>query len=333
MRGILTSLGCLILLILFLPIIAIVIGPLLVLAALRGHQPAGPITLNTERYGPAGRMGGLMLGLAVWILVWGGLAWLAIAGGLIEQAMATISPPNVTAPVTNSVPTSPTIPPTLTPPATDRPVLLPSATATPVTTSTVPTMTDTATPIPTATATQPADDLPATNTPMSLPEAEQVAEATITVIPAAPAPTLTIADRQTAIAVVEEGNILLREATALANEENIQSLQTVWQGLGLTVATDFATKLYERYAKPFDVEFEYITLPKVEEQSSPDEVIVTSRERWSYVGPTKRDEEAFEFSYTLNRQDGRWVITRYTYRNLPFPTPTTIPTRTLTPAG
>ncbi|NJO00003.1 MAG: hypothetical protein HC875_40780, partial [Anaerolineales bacterium] len=76
----------LILLVLLLPVILILIGPLLVLAALRGRQRIGPITLDAAR-SPTRRTGALVVGLLLWLLVWGGLAWLTWA------ALAT--PPTV----------------------------------------------------------------------------------------------------------------------------------------------------------------------------------------------------------------------------------------------
>ena len=117
--------------------------------------------------------------------------------------------------------------------------------------------------------------------------------------------------------------MLLREAIAQASEENLQKMGTVWRGLGLQVAKNFATTMYKQYAKPLEVKFEYISPPVVDPQSTLNEVVVTSREKWVYGGPTKIDhEEAFEFIYTLSQEDGQWVIRRYTYRNLTTPTST-----------
>lgn len=100
MRTALANLGCLILLILFLPLFIIFIGPLLVLAALRGRQPVGPIILNTSRYGPVGRIGAFMLGLALWILIWSGLAWIVVNGLLPSSTVAVLPvPPSATATV------------------------------------------------------------------------------------------------------------------------------------------------------------------------------------------------------------------------------------------
>lgn len=123
--------------------------------------------------------------------------------------------------------------------------------------------------------------------------------------------------------MVEEGNVLLREAIREATDENLEAMETVWRGLGLQVAQKFATSIYDQYSKPVEVQFEYIRPPALEPPGEADEVVVTSREKWRYGGPTKIDhEEVFEFIYTLVREDGRWVISRYTYRNVPLPTAT-----------
>ncbi len=323
MRTILARFGCFVLFILFLPLFAIFIGPLLVLAAFRGHQPLGPITLDTVRYGPAGRVGALILGLAIWILVWGSLVWLAIASNLPAPTVVNLPPQATTtampAPIVTPTPPSPTF----TPLAADRPTLLPTTT-TPTESPTVPPATDTTTP--TATPTELFNEILATNTPTTTPELQ--VERAKTLVPTTPPPTLTLADRQAAIAAVEEGNSLLHQAINLANEENIQKLGTVWHGTALSDAQEFAADLYDRYARPFKAQLEYISPPAIGEPNLLGETVVFSQEKWSYGGPTKTKQEAFEFIYTLNQKDGRWLITDYTYRNLPLPTPTTTPTTT-----
>ena len=98
----------LILLILFLPIVLIFIGPLLILAVLRGCQPMGPITLDTSRYSTVGRVGALALGILLWLVVWGGLAWFVLYA---------FSPLNVITSASRTVPTpvTPQATPTSTP--------------------------------------------------------------------------------------------------------------------------------------------------------------------------------------------------------------------------
>lgn len=147
-----------------------------------------------------------------------------------------------------------------------------------------------------------------------------------------PTPTLPPAVRQAAIQAVEAGNALLHDAIVEATEENLQKLETAWQGEALATARDFATALYDQYAKPLQVEFEYLVPPRVDQQPSTNRLVVTSQERWTYGGPTKIDhQETFRFIYTLTRRNGQWVITDYSFLNLPSPTPARTRTPTVTP--
>jgi hypothetical protein len=134
---------------------------------------------------------------------------------------------------------------------------------------------------------------------------------------------------------VESGNGLLHDAIVEATADNLAKLETVWQDQALTTARNFATKLYGQYAKPLQVKFEYLAAPAVESQLPGNRIVVTSQERWSYGGPTKTDyQEAFKFVYTLSQKDGKWMITQYSFLNLPKPkltptrTPAVTPTRT-----
>jgi hypothetical protein len=127
------------------------------------------------------------------------------------------------------------------------------------------------------------------------------------------------------VQAVREANTILRNTIVLANENNLNNLDVVWRDKALTVIKRFVTELYDRYARPFTVRFEYISPPLVTGQNSANQVAVTSREKWRYSGPTKTHEETFEFVYQLNQQDGRWVIISYTYRSLKLPTATPSP--------
>jgi hypothetical protein len=336
----------LILLILLLPIILILIGPLLILAVIRGYQPVGPIRLDASRYGPGGRVGALILGVLLWILVWGGLAWLAINA---------FTPPAVITAVLPTVPTTVAAQDTLTPtpiPATPTLVSLVEltsepSTATPVIASDTPPP-PSATPIPTASDTPMSPTATPSSTPTFTPtptrppveigtvqpensnkreQAEPTATPTIS-----PRATLSFVERQAVVEAVEEGNVLLQEAIVQGDEDNFQKMEIVWQDLAFRVAKNFAAKIHEQYAKPVEVQFEYVQTPTIAPQSSRNEVVVTSREKWAYGGPTKIDkEEIFDFIYTLTEKDGGWIITRYTYRNVSSPTSTSTPTSTATP--
>ncbi|MBN1991488.1 MAG: hypothetical protein JW953_02210 [Anaerolineae bacterium] len=328
MHGMLANCGCLILLILFLPLFLILAGPLLVIAALRGRQPAGPIMLDTLRYGFFGRIGTFMLGLALWILVWSGLAWVVI-NGLLPTSLTTagtvstpvIAPANLnpSPPVVERQEQTPTLP-LLT--ATFTPTPLPPP-PTPSHTPTVLDITNTPTPRPQLTAT-PLIRSTELVTHHDTIQATALPSVEITAIVPLTAP-LTLADQEDVIATVKEGNRLLREAISLANQENVQNLETVWQGSALTKAQNFVADIYGRYVKPFDVQFEYLILPTVSAQSTMSRAIVTTQEAWTYQGRAAVEREAFEFTYTLNKKNGGWVISRYSYRNLTTSTPTITP--------
>ena len=127
---------------------------------------------------------------------------------------------------------------------------------------------------------------------------------------------------------VTEANQRLQETIVSNSEENLEGLSQLWQDKAFSIV-DFATETSERFQKPFDVSFEYILPPRVDEQSFSDQVVVIARERWRYGRGTSGKEEAFEFTYTLEFRDGQWVIVQYIYRNLPK-TPTVTPTSTPT---
>jgi len=332
MRSILADLSRLILILLLLPIIIIVIGPLLVLAVFRERQQLGPLTLDSSRYDLAGKAGILMLGLALWLLVWSGLAWLTLAA-TSSAGVVPLSPFGPTLPglVSGSTPTATALPttPTMVVP-TPTPVTL-AATPTMVTsppTEAAPTVRPTETQVAsTATAMLPVSDLAteeaATAVPSSvadttrnIPSSEAGTGAAET---STPSPTPVEPDPSTAIETVAEANLLLQNAITLPSQENLAGLAEIWQDRALTKVEKFAIEQHERYGEPFGASFEFVSSPQISEQISPDQLVVTARERWRYGQSANADEEVFEFIYTLDWEKERWIITRYTYRNLPVP--------------
>jgi hypothetical protein len=347
----------LIILALFLPFILIIIGPLLVLAVWRGQQQMGPITLNSAQYGSAGRAGILVLGLAVWLLVWGGLAWLTVVAlsaplpftmqipslnsltalTLVTEPSPT-SPPFATVIAADTITPAPTFSPTAAstpPPPTERPSPTPTRRlATAATTSTL-------TPTPTfdsqVTAITSTLELQLTPTIMA-----GQALITPTVISRPPTLTLTPAGQTTltdtnelaAISAIKEADLLLQATIRLANKEDINNLSRVWEDKALIIIEDFETELFDQAARPFSLEFEYLLPPTASIRNFSDQATVTSHEKWSYRGPTRTHQEAFEFIYTLRRQGETWVATSFTYQSLPLPTPT-MPDRlsTVTPGS
>lgn len=323
MGAILVDLVRLIIFILLLPLVIIFIGPLLMLAVLRGRQWMGPITLDSTSYNVVGRVGIFLLGLAIWLLVWSGLVWLAFEATSLPPVIVQTPQPVPTAtepaiePTATLTPAPTTTVPTNTPTPTPVP---PTSTPTPTLGPIIPSSISTLTPtpvVPTSTPTPLFNETLATNTPVPTSNVGQVT--------ATAAATLTAADRQAVVATIAEANLLLQNAISLANEDNIEKLEVIWRERALTRVADFATELYGRYAKPFNVSFEFMIPPRINSQNSAGEVVAISREKWRYRGPSGVDEESFEFTYTLRAGAGGWVITKYSYRNLPLPTPTTIP--------
>jgi hypothetical protein len=362
----------LILLLLLLPVALILIGPLLILAALRGRQQIGPITLDTSR-SSARRAGAWVTGLFLWLLVWGGLVWLAVAALTPRATVAQLPIAIATTPSENQEASStlPPLSPTTEHPQADDAPTVSSTSATAVSTTSAQALTKTATPTrttaratpteitilatatasatilaamatptlkPAATATEPPTLEPTPpNTPTNIPAFTPTLTATV-IAPspptAPPTPTIPGATYQAVVATVETGNDLLHAAIIEANEANLQKMDSVWQDQALPIARDFATNVYNRYAKPRTVEFEYLSPPTIYGQLPDDRLLVTSSERWTYGGPIKPDyQEDYKFNYTLTQRNGQWVITRYSFIILSPRTPTPTPSPTITPSG
>lgn len=186
-----------------IPLGAVLIGPALVLAAVRRTQRLGPITLTALRGGSSGRLVTACIGLALWAAVWGGLTLLVwpIAGPALASLSAA---PNVVAQAEPPTPVTPIAPPSAVPssdqtksaasaaspvptiPAVVSPTSAPPAATATDTIAPSPTPTDTSTPLPTATATP-------EPTPTQLPSPTN----TLVVATAAP-PTLTPSPSATA---------------------------------------------------------------------------------------------------------------------------------------
>ncbi len=341
MSATLTDFVRLIVLILFLPVIIIFVGPLLVLAVVRGRQRMGPITLDSARYNFAGKAGMAMLGIAIWLLVWSGLAWLAIAATSPAPTLVQAPPvspavttnPSVTAaPLAATNPLTTINPSTTVDPAATKPIVEPSFTLTPSPTVMQTANTSTPTPalsIPTATLGPIIPVATTASTPTPTPLFTGTAEAATALptlssaesTPAAPI-TLSVSRRQAALAAIDQANVLLQNAITLANEENLENLSIVWQDRALVGMRIFAARLSERYTQPFNVQFEYIAPPAIIAQNSPDQVVIASREKWSYGWLSNVDQDVFEYTYTLDQENGVWFITKYSFRNLSLSTPT-----------
>lgn len=315
--------------VIILPLAVLFIGPLLTLAALRGRQRIGLITLEPGRRGVAGRIGALLLGLVVWLVVWGGLvvilAWdVPGKGGRISASIPQVSVTPTQPPVVTTLTPTPAPPATPQPLASPIPTLpqteevpSPSVTPSPIPSTSTPILpTATATPVPPTSTPLP------TVTPMPMPPAStSLPTATLTSLPT-PVATLSQEQASEAIAAVEAANELLRTAVGEPSIGNLAELETLWKGEALTKAQAFAQDLSQRYLRPLEVTFIYYHSPEAFQGNSPDTAFVISTEAWNYSGPRSSHRESFKFSYILRRQNARWVITDYAYGYAPGVPPT-----------
>jgi hypothetical protein len=329
------------LVVVILPLTLLFIGPLLMLAAVRGIQRVGPIILNPSQAGTSGRIRALLLGMFLWLVVWGGLA----------ITLSRVGPPAIGGVSSSALETgvAPTLPP-----------VFPTATPTPVPTVTLqaiaaPTLTrpEKSELSPVASLSPTPSPIPPTPTPISPTATTQPASPTLTPLATAtftpsPTPIATLSPEQAseAITAVEAANELLRAAVIQPSIGNLAGLEALWRGEALVKAQAFAQDLSRRYLRPLDVTFVYLLPPVVHVGTSPDTAIVISTEAWTYTGPHASRRESFEFTYTLSRQDEGWVIINYAYRNAPadlspggegtsttITTPLTITTTTVITSG
>lgn len=336
------------LVVIILPLTILLLGPSLVLAALRGRQRMGPIVLNPGRRGTSGRIGALLLGLIFWLIVWGGLT--AVLSGVILPAISSSSSASVQ--VTATI-TTPPVTLTASPVPPSSPI--PQPTATPIPATPLQEETSTSTPTPAPSPSPSLSTLPPTATPV-LPTATPMPAPTATPAPlptstplSSPAPlaSLSAGEASEAIVAVEAANDLLRAAVSEPSIGNLAALETLWREEALVKAQAFAQDLSQRYLDSLDVTFIYLASPQVVAGNSPDTAYVISTEAWTYTGSRSVHGESFEFTYTLHREGEGWVITDYAYGYAPLPlplgegdrlTPTPIPstittTVAITPAG
>jgi len=287
-------------LILLLPLIIILLGPLLVLAAIRGQQYLGPITLNSTRYNFAGRIGVFLLGIALWLLVWGGLTWLAV-----DTFTPAVNPPDI---------------------ATFTPVAPPTATGATLVTAAPPTKPATVTANPTSIPTSTLA-IKLTAAPKSSPVSTVITgtpAVTLTAVVSPVTPTrsvtattaVTSANRQAALAVVEEANNLLKQAISQSSQKNLDNLGRLWQADALVAVQKFVAHVTGRFTEPPQVTLEYLNPPAISAESA-GQVVIVAGERWTYGGDAQEKRENFEFTYTVVTTRTAWVISQYSYRRLP----------------
>jgi hypothetical protein len=295
------------LVVVILPLTLLLIGPALALAALRGRQEIGPIVLKPSRRGTVGRIGTLLLGLLVWLLVWGSLA--AVVSGVILPAMGRSSSSAVKAEVTLAAPLEI---PTATPLPTSLPLATPTAPIPPTATHSPQQEEAISSPSPAPSPLPPTPTSP-TATPVP-PTPTFAASPTATLAPAVTPPaTLSPQEEREAIAAIEAANELLRTAVTESSIGNLAALETLWRGKALVKAQAFAQDFNQRYLRPLEVTCVYLAPPRAVKGDLPDTAYVISAEAWTYAGPKSTQDESFEFTYSLRREGEGWVIIDYDY--------------------
>jgi hypothetical protein len=170
---------CLVLVVL-MPFALLLVGPLLLLGAARGRQPAGPVTLRPARGDWSGRLATGLVGVVLWVATWGGmilLTWPTIERTLISQT-ATVAPEALVSPLPSPPPAQPGLQVSV---ASATPEPTPRATVTPRVSDTVPSM---------VAATETSAVGGWTSTPTVPPPSVEVPAATVSPTPAS-SPTMT----------------------------------------------------------------------------------------------------------------------------------------------
>lgn len=296
---------------LFLIMLPIFLGPALVSASLRGQQWLGLLTINMTRYSMWGRIAMFFLGLAVWAGVWSGIGVIIDDFGLYpvrDTWIALVNP--VPSPTPTKTPTQSTATAASAPPSTPTQTL--TATVPPTQTSLIVSApVETPSPNPRLTATAPVSETPriiiATST-LTAPTASPTVTLPVT-------PTGDITDTDIALDMMYRGNDLLLVALADPSEVNLAGLGSIWQRDALESVRGFVADVNARYTDPFTVELEYLNTPAVQRRS-PDTIVITVEERWSYTSAGTTEVDELQFFYTLNRLNNTWIITNYGFLNM-----------------
>jgi hypothetical protein len=294
---ILKDVGRLILLVVIgVPVILLLLGPLLIAASVRGRLRAGPVLFDFRHYKGWQRGGVVFLGVVLSALVWG-------AAGV---ALMKVASPGRWFADLASRPTGPASTAIL-PPPTQSPA--PDSTYTPAPGSifigvTPPPTALAVTPLPISTPT------PAPITP--LPIAPPPASPTLTptsapVIVETPA----ISTSELALVVpetIERANQLLRLALAEPSADNMDRLAEGWRDKALQRVTGLANDMTTRYKGPLKVTYEYLIAPSVVTQGGDGRIEAADRELWTFSGTISTYTETVEYRYFLQQIDDTWYI-------------------------
>ncbi|HEY85204.1 MAG TPA: hypothetical protein G4N96_08865 [Chloroflexi bacterium] len=317
------DLARLLVLIVLLPLIIFLAGPLLVFAAIFGSISLfGGVKITPGKRRRWGRLLALVIGLLLWAIIWGGAVWLFLnSNPTILRATNGVQLPVSVTPTTltfQPIPSSTPAPPT---PG--------SVTPKPAATILIATNTPTATPTP-----APPTPTQAANTPTASPTATRVvslaspsptAPPTFTPGPAPP-PAFTPDEETQVFNTLTRANDLLLAAIEAPSDENLAALEAVWQGTALSRATRFVHLINQKYQAPIQASYGIIGAPSIA-SGAPYELSLESREFWTYQSGGQKKEALSDYKYILQRQGDGWAITFYQFKPVPlFAAPATITT-------
>jgi len=298
----------LLLVIVVLPLTLILAGPLLVVAALRGSQAVGPLVLTPGHNRPSGRLVAFVIGLVIWVAVWGGT-------GLILTKTVPLPPTETASAVITPSPSLAASTPELTPAATAVPVVATEAPSPTIPSQPTDSSSQTAQPTMTPTPSSAASDVTSVPEPTAMPTLTPVPQPTETSPP--PAAPVEPEEAANATAAIEQANELLRLAVAEPTEDRLAALESLWTENALAKAQEFAKGPSRMVGTPTEVSYAHLMAPIVEWSVIPEHLTVAVTEVWTYSGPNETYVESFEFFYTLAQQDGEWRIYNYTYIDAP----------------
>ncbi len=295
----------LLLLVILLPLILFMIGPLLVIAAIRGSITLGALQLRPGKYYHWGRIWAFSLGIILWVFIWGGIVqfW----------------PPNFSMPTRlptwiKTGETIETIIQQIVGPTT--PQVSPSPTSTVALTATVASATATHTPLPSLTV-----------TPLPSPTAIATATISATLLPTrstalsqtVPSPTLFPLQQDELTQVLDEANTLLIQYLQAPIPAQEAALKTIWIGDALHEIQTFAQTISVKYQTPLTITYRIIGTPTITSTGA-SSVTIETREFWTFEDADAKKESLSNYVYTLQAKSGGWNIVSYQFNVLPLPT-------------
>ena len=283
------------LLVLVLPVLLLLAGPLLVIAAIRGRASLGQFRLRPSKYEPTGRIWALLMGLLVWLLVWGGIGWLWVSGLLPVPELAL-----------NTLLKREAAP-------------LAAATSVPLTPSPTVTVGNTATLPPTATSATPVDVTPPTPTS---PPTDSTGGTAIFTPSTVLRPTQAAVQQGDFVHRLDEANRSLIQYLQDPQSVGEETLADFWADDALVEARLFAADIALKYQPPLSITYQTLDSATVT-PLSPITTTVASREVWTYTAPNRTRSSLGDYVYTFAAREQGWVIVSYEFTILPSPDPLT----------